>query len=347
MRYNQLGRSGLQISAVGLGNWNTLGVSVRPAEAIDVLCAARDAGINFLDTADTYGKGAGETILGDFLQMDNRDALVVATKLFFPMSPDPNDRGLSRKHIFCSVHRSLRNLRTDYIDLLQCHRFDEQTPLDETIRAMDDLVRQGKILYWGASRFSSEQMVRCRDLAASLGAHQPISNQFVYNVLERSIEQSTLPTCRDLGVGVIGYSPLAQGVLSGKYLAGACPTNSRAANPATRKDMWQHRPEIEHFVRRLHGVAVRHGLDLTTMAIAWCLRSSGVPAVLTGASSPAQIVHNAQAADVDLAAEVMADIEAVLNGGQEYEPFPHSSHLAVDGHMAVDMASQGSIVPCN
>jgi aryl-alcohol dehydrogenase-like predicted oxidoreductase len=341
MRYISLGRSGLKISVIGLGNWNTLGVSVHKSQAMDILCAAREAGINFLDTADTYGKGAGETILGDFLQQGNRDAFVVATKLFFPISPDPNDCGLSRKHIFCSVHRSLKYLQTDYIDLLQCHRFDEQTPLEETILAMDDLVRQGKILHWGASRFSGEQLARCRELSTALRAHAPISNQFTYNLLERRVEQATLPACRDLRIDVIGYSPLAQGVLTGKYLAGACPENSRAASPLTRQDMWQHQPQNEQVVQRLHGVAVRHGLELTAMAIAWCLRSSGVPAVLTGASTPAQVLSNAQASDIDLASEVLADIEAAVTGPQEYEPFSRSSHLAID------MAIQGSIARCN
>ncbi|HEY1601714.1 MAG TPA: aldo/keto reductase [Pirellulales bacterium] len=341
MRYRSLGRSGLKISVIGLGNWNTLGVSVCESEAIEILSAAHEAGINFLDTADTYGKGAGETILGDFLHQRNRDAFVVATKLYFPISSDPNDRGLSRKHIFCSVHRSLKHLRTEYIDLLQCHRFDEQTPLEETIMAMDDLVRQGKILHWGASRFSGEQLVRCRDLATALRAHGPISNQFTYNLLERRVEQATLPACQALGIDVIGYSPLAQGVLTGKYLAGACPENSRAAVPLTRQDMWQHQLKNEHVVRRFQGVAERHGLELTAMAVAWCLRSSGVPAILIGASTPAQVLRNVQAADIELNSETLADIEAVLIGPQEYESFSHSSQLAID------MASQGSIARCN
>ncbi len=199
MKYNRIGRSGVQVSAVGLGTWNTFGVKVEKSAARRILFAARDAGINFLDTADTYANGEGETILGEFLRECNRDDFVVGTKLYFPTSSDPNDRGLSRKHIVCSVHRSLKRLHTEYIDLLQCHRFDAQTPLDETVMAMDDLVRQGTILYWGVSRFGEEEMVQCRDVAVSLGAHRPISNQFFYNLLERRIEQSTLPTCRSPG----------------------------------------------------------------------------------------------------------------------------------------------------
>ncbi|MGD9723642.1 MAG: aldo/keto reductase [Pirellulales bacterium] len=312
MRYNRIGRSGVQVSAVGLGNWNTFGVKVDEAEAVRILFAAREVGINLLDTADTYGKGLGESVLGAFLQQINRDEMIVATKLFFPISADPNDRGLSRKHIVCSVHRSLKHLRTDYIDLLQCHRFDEQTPLEETVRAMDDLVRQGKILYWGVSRFSEEQLVRCQHLAGQFGAHAPISNQFVYNLLERGIEASTVPVCAALGVGVIGYSPLAQGVLTGKYLAGHCPAGSRAAHPSAQKDMWQHRPANEPIVARLHAVAQRHGVELATLAIAWCLRLAGVSAVLTGASSAAQIRANAQACDLNLTSELITELEAAL-----------------------------------
>lgn len=341
MRYNRIGRAGVQASAVGLGNWNTVGVKVDESEALAILRAAREAGINFLDTADTYGKGAGETILGKFLSQIDRDEMVVATKMFFPISDDPNDRGLSRKHIVCSVNRSLARLRTDYIDLLQCHRFDEHTPLDETIRTMDDLVRQGKILYWGVSRFGDEQIVGCRDLAAAMGAPAPISNQFVYNLLERGIEGSTLETCRSVGVGVIGYSPLAQGVLTGKYLDGQCPAGSRGAHPLAKKDMWQHKPSNEATVARLGAVAARNGLDLAALAIAWCLRLPGVASVLSGASSPRQIQTNARAAELELNGELLAEVEAALLPGA-------ADHGSIGkSPVVVDMANQRSRVPCN
>jgi len=287
-------------------------VKVDESQALAILGAARDAGINFLDTADTYGNGAGETILGSFLSQIPRDEMVVATKMFFPTSADPNDRGLSRKHIFCAVHRALKRLRTDYIDLLQCHRFDPNTPLDETIRAMDDLVSQGKILYWGVSRFDNEQLLRCRDLANAMNAPAPISNQFFYNLLERGIEASTIGTCQSLGVGIIGYSPLAQGVLTGKYLDGNCPSGSRGAHPQSRKDMWQRQPGNEPIVARLSAIAARHGLELASLAIAWCLRLPGMSAVLTGASSIAQIHANARAADLELTPQLLAEIEAAL-----------------------------------
>lgn len=341
MRYNRIGRAGVQVSAVGLGNWNTVAVKVDESEALEILLAAREAGINFLDTADTYGNGAGEAILGKFLSQSNRDEMVVATKMFFPISGDPNDRGLSRKHIVCSVNRSLKRLRTDYIDLLQCHRFDANTPLDETIRTMDDLVRQGKILYWGVSRFSDEQIVGCHDLAAIMGSPSPISNQFVYNLLERGIEASTLATCRSLGVGIIGYSPLAQGVLTGKYLDGQCPAGSRAAHPLSRKDMWQHQPSNEAIVARLCAVAVRNGLELAALAIAWCLRLPGVASVLTGASSPRQIRANAQAAELELTPELLAEVEAALLPTSAF----HES--VANSPVVVDMADPWSKVPCN
>lgn len=341
MRYNRIGRAGIQVSAVGLGNWNTFGVKVDESEALEILLAAREAGINFLDTADTYGKGAGEAILGKFLSQSNRDEMVVATKMFFPISNDPNDRGLSRKHIVCSVNRSLKRLRTDYIDLLQCHRFDANTPLDETIRTMDDLVRQGKILYWGVSRFSDEQIACCCDLAAMMGAASPIGNQFVYNLLERGIESSTIETCRSLGVGVVGYSPLAQGVLTGKYLDGQCPTGSRAAHPQSKKDMWQHQQSNEAIVARLSAVALRNGLPLSALAIAWCLRLPGVSAVLTGASSAQQIRTNAQAAELELTPELLAEVEAALR------PNPAIHESVAKSPVVVDMADPWSRVPCN
>ena len=192
-------------------------------------------------------------------------------------------------------------MRTDYIDLLQCHRFDANTPLDETIRTMDDLVRQGKILYWGVSRFNDEQIAGCRDLAAIMGTASPISNQFVYNLLERGIEASTLETCQSLGVGIIGYSPLAQGVLTGKYLDGQCPAGSRGSSPAVQE---RHvaAPAEQRSDRRAtqRAVAARHGLELAALAIAWCLRLPGMTSVLTGASSPEQIRTNAQAAELEL-----------------------------------------------
>lgn len=341
MKYNRIGRSGVQVSAIGLGTWNTFGVTVDKPMAQRILFAAREAGVNFLDTADTYADGEGESILGEFLQECNRDDFVVGTKLYFPTTLDANGRGLSRKHIFTSVHRSLKRLGTDYIDLLQCHRFDTQTPLDETVRAMDDLVRQGKILYWGASRFSDEEMVNCRDTAASLGAHRPISNQFFYSLLERRIEQSTLPTCQSLGVGIIGYSPLAQGVLTGKYLSGPAAADSRAAHPAARKDMWHLHAGTEAIVRQLQSLALDHGYSLSTMALAWCLRHAGIPAVLTGASNPEQIRHNAEAADVQLSPELLSSLDGVVNGtcGDDRLPAKYPS--------TIDPLSQRSGALCN
>jgi aryl-alcohol dehydrogenase-like predicted oxidoreductase len=341
MRYNRIGRAGVQVSAVGLGTWNTFGVKVNESEAQRILCTAREAGINFLDTADTYGNGAGETILGSFLSQCQRDEMIVATKMFFPISNDPNDRGLSRKHIRVSVHRSLKRLRTDYVDLLQCHRFDDLTPLDETIRTMDDLVRQGKILYWGVSRFGDEQITRCRNLATAMGAEGPISNQFAYNLLERGIEASAIATCRSQGVGIIGYSPLAQGVLTGKYLDGHCPSGSRGDHAITKHDMWQHKKQNESIVARLGAVAARHGLELSTLAIAWCLRRPGMVAVLTGATSAQQLLANARAAELDLSPELLDEVEGALC------PVLPAHEPLSNGPGIVDTANRRSRVPCN
>jgi aryl-alcohol dehydrogenase-like predicted oxidoreductase len=341
MRYNRLGRSGVHVSAVGLGNWNTFGVKVGEPEAMEILLAAREAGINFLDTADTYGMGAGETFLGKFLSQCDRDEMVVATKMFFPISADPNDRGLSRKHIRVAVHRALKRLRTDYIDVLQCHRFDDHTPIDETVRTMDDLVRQGKILYWGVGRFNDDQIRCCCEYATAAGAVAPISNQFPYNLLERGIESSTLATCRSLGVGIIGYSPLAQGVLTGKYLDGQCPQGSRADHATAKNDMWQHKKQNEAIVARLKSLAVRHGLELSALALAWCLRQPGVAAVLTGATSAEQIRANARAADLELSAELLDEVETALSlasAGHE---------TSTNGGDVVVRSNRWSKVPCN
>jgi aryl-alcohol dehydrogenase-like predicted oxidoreductase len=341
MRYNRIGRAGIQVSAVGLGSWNTFGVKVDEAQALRILFAAREAGINFLDTADTYGNRAGETILGRFLQQIDRDEMVVATKMFFPISADPNDRGLSRKHIHVSVERSLKRLRTDYIDVLQCHRFDSLTPLEETISTMESLVQQGKVLYWGVSRFGDEQITSCCNLATGMGAERPISNQFAYNLLERSIETSALATCRSLGVGVVGYSPLAQGVLTGKYLQGRCPTGSRGDHATAKDDMWQHKQENEATVARLNAVASRNGIKLSTLALAWCLSRPGISSVLTGATSPEQIRANAEAAELDLSPELLDEVEAALSAA------PRTHEPILSSPVVVDTINRRSSVLCN
>ena len=232
MQYRNLGASGLKVGAVGLGSWLTIGNAIDDAAAERLVRVAFDRGVNLFDTADVYNLGGGERALGQAVRDLPRHRLVLATKCFFPMSDDPNDRGLSRKHVVESLHGSLRRLGTDYVDLYQCHRFDPDTPLLETARAMDDLIRAGKALYWGTSQWPAERIAEVVELCARSGLAAPIANQPLYNLFDRGIEQAVLPTSRRLGLGQLVYSPLAQGVLTGKYGRGdAVPAASRAADP--------------------------------------------------------------------------------------------------------------------
>jgi aryl-alcohol dehydrogenase-like predicted oxidoreductase len=215
VEYRNLGRSGLQVSEVSVGSWLTLGSSVDRAGTREIVHRAFDLGVNLFDTADVYSNGAGEEVLGDALRDIPRRHVVIATKCFFPMSERPNDRGLSRKHIAESVEGSLRRLGTDYVDLLQCHRYDPNTPVEETVRAFDDLVRQGKVLYWGVSEWRAAQILDACRCADALRAVRPISNQPHYNLVHRGIESEVIPVSRREGLSQIVFSPLAQGALTG------------------------------------------------------------------------------------------------------------------------------------
>ncbi|MCA8922780.1 MAG: aldo/keto reductase family protein [Planctomycetes bacterium] len=313
MRYSRLGNSGLKVSVVGLGSWLTYGNAVEEAHAKECVRAAVDAGINLFDTADVYAKGEAEACLGRLLAEHRRERLVVATKLFWPMSDDPNDAGLSRKHIMESCAASLRRLRTDYIDLYQCHRYDPETPVDEVVRAMDDLARQGKILYWGVSCWTAEQLEAAVESARRQNALPPISNQPPYNLLQREIEESVIPAGERLGVGQIVYSPLAQGLLTGKYRHGDLPAESRLANDRLNRWMKERMtPDNLARIDRLAKVAADAGVSLTRLALAWCQRQPGVCSTITGATRAEQVRQNASAADVELDEATRAAIEAAL-----------------------------------
>jgi aryl-alcohol dehydrogenase-like predicted oxidoreductase len=231
MQTRALGRSGLQVSRISLGSWLTLGSKVDYSETARMIHQAFDLGINLFDTADVYADGEAEKALGEALASLPRHHVVLGTKCFFAMSEHPNDRGLSRKHIVESVEGSLRRLRTDYLDLHQCHRADPDTPMEETVRAYDDLIRQGKLLYWGVSHWSAEQIAEACELADAFGAYRPISNQPEYSILQRQIEAEMLTASEREGVGQIVFSPLGQGALTGKYRAGQVPEESRANDP--------------------------------------------------------------------------------------------------------------------
>lgn len=313
MKYRNLGKSGLKVSAVSLGSWLTFGNSVEAEAGQECLRAAIDGGVNFIDTADIYARGAAEEFLGDALQEYRRQNIVLATKAFWPMSDDPNDRGLSRKHLMESCHASLKRLKTDYLDLYQCHRFDPETPVDEVVRAMDDLIRQGKVLYWGVSCWDAEQIQAATDIAEELLAHRPISNQPPYNLLQREIEAEVIPASVERGLGQVVFSPLAQGLLTGKYRGGEVPADSRLANDKLNRFMKERATE-ENFAKidALAGIAEELSVPLATLALAWCLREANVASVIMGATKPAQVRANLAAAELELDDEVLARIETAL-----------------------------------
>jgi voltage-dependent potassium channel beta subunit len=315
MRTRALGRSGLQVSEVSLGSWLTLGAKVDFAETARLVQRAFDLGVNLFDTADVYAQGEAEKALGQSLAELPRHHVVLATKCFFPMSEHPNDRGLSRKHIFESVENSLRRLRTDYLDLHQCHRADPSVPLDETVRAYEDLIRQGKVLYWGVSMWKPPQIAEACALADLNGGYRPISNQPNYSILQREIEKDVLAICAREGLGQIVFSPLAQGALTGKYSGGRIPDRSRAQDPASNQWMARYLDaEVLDRIDRLKPLADRLGLSLAQLALAWCLRQPGVSSVIIGATRVEQLEENLKAIGVELPGDVLARIDAIFPG---------------------------------
>ena len=309
MLYRALGKTGVSISEVSLGSWLTYGDRVDASVARSCVLAAFEVGVNFFDTADVY-TGA-EAMLGEALRELPRSEYVVATKCFFPMSKSPLERGLSRKHVVDSVHRSLRALGTEYVDVMQCHRFDAETPVEETSRALEDLVTQGKILYWGVSRWTAPQLREAAAVAGRAGWRGPVVSQVPYNMLYREFEAEVLPAARELGMGSVVYSPLAQGVLSGKYIKGVV-AGSRAGDAELAKTMHQLNPASVARVERLRPIARELEMPLARLALAWCLRRPEVTSVITGASRPDQIRENALASGAVIPPEALQRIDAIL-----------------------------------
>lgn len=310
MEYRRLGRSGLRVSEISLGSWLTFGASVAGDDVGKIVGRALDLGVNFFDTADIYAAGAAESALREALSGVPRQRLVLASKAFFPMSDDPNDRGLSRKHLVESVEASLRRLGTDYLDLHQCHRSDPTVPMDETVRAYEDLIRQGKVLYWGVSEWRAAQVVDAVRQAERWGAYAPVSNQPQYSILRRSIEREVLPVCMREGLGQLVFSPLAQGVLTGKYRPGDRPAGTRAADPASSRFMEAFlQPEMLERVETLRPLARDLGLSMAQLGLAWCLRQPGVASVIAGATRVSQIEDNVGASGVALPDEVLQRID--------------------------------------
>lgn len=315
MKYRQLGRHGIKVSEVSLGSWLTYGNATEDAAATACIEKAFDLGINFFDTANAYARGAAEEVVGRALASHARESYVLATKVFFPMGDGPNDKGLSRKHVFEQCHASLKRLGTDYIDLYQAHRYDTETPLEETLMAFDDLVRQGKILYYGVSQWSAAQIERAAGIVQQRGLYPVASNQPVYNALNRGLENEVMPLCGREGIGLVVYSPLAQGLLTGKYKPGQpLPEGSRAADP--QQNQFLNKGELDQKtlekVQNLVPIAERNHLTLSQLALAWCLRRPEVSSVIIGASRPEQVEDNAGASGVTLSAEDIAAIDSAL-----------------------------------
>lgn len=315
VNYRYLGNSGLKVSEITYGNWVTHGSQVDDSAAIATVHAALDAGITTFDTADVYANTAAEEVLGKALSGQRRESLEIFTKVYFPTGPQgPNDTGLSRKHIFESINGSLKRLGTDYVDLYQAHRFDYETPLEETFQAFADVVRQGKALYIGVSEWTAEQLREGHALAKSYGV-QLISNQPQYSALWRVIEGKVVPASEDLGISQIVWSPMAQGVLSGKYLPGQpVPEGSRATDDKSGARFIQSflRDDVLEAVQRLKPVAEQAGLSMPQLAIAWVLQNKNVASALVGASRPEQLAETVKASGVVLDADTLTAIDTAL-----------------------------------
>jgi aryl-alcohol dehydrogenase-like predicted oxidoreductase len=314
MEYRHLGKSGLVISEIAYGNWVTHGSQVEEQAAVDCVRAALDEGITTFDTADAYAGGRAEEVLGRALHGVRRESLEVFTKVYWPTGNGRNDRGLSRKHIMESAHASLRRLQTDYIDLYQAHRYDSETPIEETMRAFDDLVRAGKVLYVGVSEWRAEQIAAALKIAGELGLDRIVSNQPQYNMLWRVIEAEVVPLSEKEGIGQIVFSPIAQGVLTGKYQPGAAPpADSRATDPSgsTFIKRWLEDETLEA-VQQLKPLAAEADLSLAQLAVAWVLQNPNVSAAIIGATRPEQVRENVKAAGVRLEPGLMSRIDKVL-----------------------------------
>ncbi|WP_462411486.1 aldo/keto reductase family protein [Neobacillus sp. Marseille-QA0830] len=313
MQYRRLGNTGLKVSEISLGSWLTYGGYVEEQNATASIDKAYELGINFFDTANVYMRGEAEIVVGKALNKYQRDSYVLATKVFGVMGEGPNDRGLSRKHIIEQCHASLKRLNTDYVDLYYCHRFDKETPLEETLRALDDLVRQGKVLYVGVSEWTAEQMTEAIHLADKKLLDRIVVNQPQYSMLERYIEKEVIPVSEKHGIGQVVWSPLAQGVLTGKYKKGEkAPEGSRAAQENLKGMIRLLTDENLDKVEQLKVVAEDHNLSLSTLALAWILRQPNVSSALVGASRPEQLEENVKASGVKLSDETLARIEDIL-----------------------------------
>ena len=323
MDYRYLGNSGFKISEITYGNWLTHGSQVENERAHSCVRAALDAGITTFDTADAYANTRAETVLGEALKGERRESLEIMTKVYWPTGPKgPNDLGLSRKHIMEAANGSLKRLQTDHIDVYQAHRFDHETPLEETMRAFGDLVRMGKVLYVGVSEWTADQLRAGHALAEDLG-FSLVSNQPQYSMLWRVIEAEVVPASQELGISQVVWSPIAQGVLTGKYRPGEQPPEgSRATDDKGGADMikrWMD-DDVLTRVQELKPVADEVGLSMAALAVAWVLQNDNVATAIIGASRPEQVHDNVKAVGVRLPAEVLERIDKILDPVIERDP---------------------------
>ena len=313
MQYRRLGNTGLKVSEISLGSWLTYGGYVEEQNAVASIDQAYELGINFFDTANVYIRGEAEKVVGKALSKYPRSSYVLATKVFGNMGEGPNDHGLSRKHIIEQCNASLTRLGMDYIDIYYCHRFHHETPLEETLRALDDLVRQGKVLYLGVSEWTAEQISEAVHIADKKLLDRIVVNQPNYSMLHRYIEKEVIPVSEKHGIGQVVFSPLAQGVLTGKYKKGELPP---AGSRATQKDL-----NLSHVlteqnldkIEQLKKIAAEEDLSLSQLALAWILRQPNVASALIGASRPEQLLENVKASGVTLSTDSLEQIQEILN----------------------------------
>ena len=323
MEYRRLGSSGMYVSEIAYGNWITHGSQVEEDAAIKCVHAALDAGITTFDTADVYAGTRAEVVLGKALKGVRRESYELFTKVYFPTGTGKNDRGLSRKHIMESIEASLKRLNTDHIDLYQAHRFDFETPLDETLQAFDDLVRQGKVNYLGFSEWNADQIRNAATIQKERGWTRFVSSQPQYSMLWRVIEAEVVPLSKQEGIGQIVWSPIAQGILTGKYFPGKKPpAGSRATDKKSGANFissWM-TDEVLTAVQNLKPIADGVGLSMSQLALAWALQNQNVSAVIMGATKPSQVKENVKASGVVLGDDVMQAIDAALGALPERDP---------------------------
>ncbi|WP_045520621.1 aldo/keto reductase family protein [Neobacillus niacini] len=313
MKYRRLGNSGLKVSEISLGSWLTYGKTVEDNTAEKTIHKAYELGINFFDSANVYERGEGERVIAGALKEYPRESYVITTKAFWPMGEGPNDRGLSRKHVIEQANASLKRMNLDYVDIFYCHRYDQETPVEETLRAIDDLIRQGKILYAGVSEWSAAQIEEAVRVADKFLLDRIVVNQPVYNMLNRYIEKEVIPVSSKHGIGQVVFSPLAQGILTGKYKGNTIPEDSRASNAEINNFMKGMLTENTfNKVEQLEKIAKELEITLPSLALAWILRQPNVSSALIGASRPSQVEENVKAVAIELTSEVIEKIEGIL-----------------------------------